>query len=437
MRGAPRNFSACRLTAAGTSALLLQLLGAAARAQVAQPQPVPDLIGPSARQEEAGVGMRLGSFLFLPSLQLGEEFENNVFSTHSDVHSDFITIARPAFDLISDWNVNAFALHAEGDLAQYSKFTSENSGDILVNAEGRLDISYGQYLDVDAGFQSLHEERSSPDQLQSVLLAGGTAAKEPTQFIVETGDLRYVYSPGLIKLELDGGIVAYEFTNTPTTNGGLAINSDRNRTEYTVTPRIGYEFLDGYQAYFQISGDRHQYQATFDASPERLRRDSSGYAASVGIDVKVSALITGTFYAGYEGQYYDDPRLSTVEGAYFGGSLRWDPTESTELKLTLSRQISDTIVVGSSGFWDTQVSLNVDQKLIEDVHLNGTVTYINSDYQGSNLDDSQYDLKAGAVWTLNRYVDVNLSAEWLHQTSNQPINGFDQEIVQLGLKLRL
>jgi hypothetical protein len=437
MRMGPRNHAVRHVVAAGMSAALVQLFGTDARAQVAQPEPVRDMVGPNAEPSASGVGTRIGTFIFTPSLEIGEEFENNVFSTNTAVKSDFITLVRPAFDLISDWDTNALALHAEGDVLQYTKFPSENAGNVIVDGEGRLDILHNEYLLISAGYQSLDEPRSSPDSIEAIQLAGGALGRVPNQFSLETGDLRYVYAPGLIKLELDGGLVNYQFTNTPTTNGGLAINSDRSRTEYTVTPKVGYEFLDGYQVYVQASGNRREYDDTFDATPEHLQRSSSGYAAAVGVDFALTSLLTGTVYAGYAGQTYDDPRLSTLQGDYFGGALKWDASESTKVKLTLSRSIAETIVVGSSGFWDTQVSANIDQIVYHDLRLTGTATYTNSAYKGIVLNDDQFDVKAAIIWSINRYLDVDASAEWLHQTSDQALEGFDQEITQLGVKLHL
>ncbi len=434
MSGGPRSY-AVRFAAAATVAMLGP--GAGAHAQVAQPEAVKDLVSPAAEPEQSGLGARFGSFILSPSLDVGEEFENNVFSTNSDTHSDFVTVVRPAFDLVSDWNVHAIALHAEGDVRQYSKFSGENAGDVIVSGQGRLDISNGQYFMVNAGYQNLQEPRSSPDSIEAVRLAGGTIASQPTPFTILSGDFRYIYSPGLIKLELDGSVFDYEFTNTPTVGGGEAINSDRNRAEYTVTPKIGYEFWPGYQVYVQASGDSRQYDSKFDATPERLERDSTGYATAVGVDFAASALLTGTFFAGYQSQFYEDPRLSTIQGAYFGGSLTWTATNSTAIKVSLSRQILETIVIGSSGFWDTQLSLNVDQVLFEGLHVNGSFSYNDSDYKGLVLTDNQYDAKAGLIWTINRYLDLDASAEWLHQSSSQPLGGFDQEIVQLGVKVRL
>ena len=449
MRGRSRTRATWSRIAAGLLvALLVQAAGTDAAAQVAQPEPVPDLVGPAQPPEKAvsaekshpeydPLGMRLGGFIFSPSILVGEEYEDNVFSTHSNEKSDFITHVHPAFDLVSDWDVHALALHAEADVLQYSRFSSENAGNIIVSGGGRLDILQGQYLELNAGYQSLQEDRSSPDSIEAVLLAGGTLARTPTQYSVETGNMKYVYSPGLIKFALDAGVINYQFTNTPTTNGGLAINSDRNRAEYTLTPKIGYEFLPGYQVYFQASGDSHDYVEKFDATPDRLQRNSAGYAAAVGVDFDISALITGTIFAGYEGQFYSDPRLSAIQGDYGGGSLLWNITDFTSVKLSFSRAIEDTIVVGSSGFWATQTGLSVEQEVYDDLLVSGGFTYIDSDYKGTPLTDDQYDLKATAAWKLNRNFEIDISTDWLRQTSTVEAGGFGQQITQLALKAKL
>jgi hypothetical protein len=435
-----KNYGAPRLVVTGIFATLLHGLGHGAHAQVAKPVPVPDLIDqaiPAELGDYDPIPVRLGSFTLAPSLVTGEEFENNVFSTQSGAKSDFITLFQPTVDLVSDWGVDAVALHAEANVAQFARFSTEDAHTFLINGDGRLDILTGQYLEAGVGYQSLQELRSSPDSIEAVLLAGGTEAKSPTQYTVMTGNLNYVYAPGLIKLEVKSSIVDYQFTNTPTTNGGLAINSDRSRAEYTVTPEVSYEFLQGYQAYFQVSGDRHQYDSTFDATPNHFQRSASGYAVSTGLDIDVTKSIVGNIFVGYEGQYYDDPRFGVNQGLYTGGSLVWHMTDLTSVGIIISRVIDDTIIVNSSGFWDTEAALTLSHSLYDDLFVTGTVAFINSDYQGITLNNDRYDLKGTVIWKLNRNFAVNFSTEWLHQDSNIASQGFDQENVELALKVSL
>ena len=448
MRVSPENYTIrWQVVAVITMVLVLNMVGGA-HAQVAQPVPVLDLTGTPLppeklsvaerlHAEDHAVDLRVGSFTLSPTIAAGEEFEQNVFSSHSGAQSDFITLVHPAFDLVSDWGLDALALHGEANVLQYGRFHSENEAQIVLQSNGRLDLARGEYLAVGAGYQSLYEPRSSPDSIEAVLLAGGTLAKYPTEYVVETGFLNYVYGPGPIKFELDNALIDYQFSNEPTTNGGIAINGDRNRTEFTVTPRLGYEFSPGYQAYVQVSGDRRQYEATYDATPDRLQRTSSGYAAAVGLDFDVNFAMSGSFYAGYQGQLYDDPRLGTTQGTYFGGSLLWNASDFTSVKLTASRSIQDTILLGSSGFWDTQAQIAVEHELRPDLLLTGELRIIDSAYQGIPLTDDQLGLGFGGVWRLDRDLSVNASAEWLRQTSNQALGGFDQEVMQLSLKLAL
>jgi hypothetical protein len=441
MLGMSRNYVVHRVVATGMSATLLHVVGNVAYAQVAKPVAVPDLVVQSTSPEELGdydpLNVRLGSFVLSPSLVTGEEFETNIFTTQSGAKSDFITVVQPSLNLVSDWGVDAIALHAAADVEQFARFTSENAHTFVIDGEGRLDILSGQYLEANIGYQSLQELRSAPESIETVMLAGGTLARSPTQFSVETANLNYVYAPGLIKLELKTGLIDYQFSNTPTTNGDLAINSDQSRAEYTVTPEVSYEFLPGYQAYFQVSGGRHQYDSTFDATPEHLRRSSTGYATATGIDIDITKSLVGNFFVGYEEQLYDDRRLNTNQGVYTGGSLVWHMTELTSISLGLSRAIDDTIIVGSSGFWDTEASITVNQELHNDLMVTGTVAYINSDYQGIALNNDRYDIKGGVVWKLNRNFAVNLTAEWLRQDSNILLQQFDQKDVELALKVSL
>ena len=260
-------------------AALMASFSVAALGQGSAPVVVPDLTLPAFAQEKISVidrahpeydevGYQFGPYILKPTISAAESVDSNILGSSSFERSDFITTIKPTISLDSDWASDAVGFYAEGDVAQYARYTSENVGNIIVRGDGRWDIDRGQTLAINAGYQVQHEDRYSPESQAAVSQAGGgTYAKYPTEYSLTNGGLTYVYSPSRLGFEVQATVNKYDYTNEPTLNGGLAIENDRSRVEYAITPRVSYELIPGYQAFIEGWANRHEYDSTFDATP--------------------------------------------------------------------------------------------------------------------------------------------------------------------------
>jgi len=424
-------------------------LGGSAWCQIAQPVPVPDLTQPGPAPEQISVGSRvppdseakgigLGGFVLRPSLELGEAFDSNIYGSHSGAKSDFVTSLAPILDIGSNWNDSAVALHAEGDFSRYARYGEENRDDALLQAGGRLDISRGQYLELGAGYQVRHEDPSSPDAIAAAQAAGpGAVVLFPTPFTVEVGRIAYVYAPTRIGLELSGTFDGYGFSDVRATNGVVVINTDRDREEYTLEPKLSYAFQPGYQAFVEASGDIRTYDSVRDATALHYERSSSGYGGAIGTDFNIDRLITGRVYAGWQTQRYQDPRLPAIAGPNFGVSVLWNVTQLTSVKLSGSRQELETILAGSSGVWDTTVEASVEHELRRNLVLTVGVAYDGDVYQGIAQTDDRFDATASARWTLNRNFSAAIRIDAVTRSSTLDMDRFGRNQIAFSIRGQL
>ncbi len=427
------------------TAMALILIAGAARAQVAQPVSVPDLTQPAVPPEFVPVdqrphpeydspGLHYGGFILDPSLDVSEEFNSNIYGLPI-VRSDFITTLTPAMDITSNWDSDAFGFHAEGDIAKHIKYFREDTSNAILQANGRLDIFHDQTLSLQAGYQALHEDRSSPDSIAQAQAAGvGVLALFPTPFNVLNGRFDYVYSPSRIGYELIGTVNKYSFSNVAAGDGGLVINSDQNREEYTLTPRLSYSFNSNFKLFVQGSGDIRSYDTARDASPDHFQRSSSGFGVALGSVFDIDRVVTGQFYIGYQSQNYDDPRLSSIDGVAFGGSVLWNITQLTSLKLSATRSTQETILQGASGLFDTTVEASVQHEFLRNVLLSVGVTFNNADYKGIRQTDDTYGIDAGLRWKINRYLTTGASVIYTKRSSNVGIDRFNRDQVMIDIK---
>jgi hypothetical protein len=416
----------------------IALFSRGAEAQVAEPMPVPDLTQPELAPEKQSVlqrapppgyetlDVRLGSFILDGSLDLDETFDSNIFATASNARSDFITDIAPRVAIQSDWSNHAVALVAQSTISRHAQNPAEDVEDAAVEAEGRLDIATGEYLQLAGGYQTLHEDRSSPDD---------NLGRFPTAYSLASGRLSYVRSQSRIGFGFDADISRYDYSNEPTAGGGEIVNKDRNRLEASLTPRVGYEVLPGYQAYVEATGDTRIYDQKFDRNG--LQRNSSGFSVATGIESGVGHIITGRIYIGYQQQYYDDPSLATFRAPYFGASVLWNVTQLTSLRFGLSDSIAETILPGASGAQQTLVSASVEHELERTLLLTGGVGYERDAYQGNQRTDGIYSANASVERLLNRVLSVKLVGGWQQRSSTVSGAGYDRETMMLVLKIRL
>jgi len=84
----------------------------------------------------------------------------------------------------SDWNVHALEFSAKGNTRRYVTQANENVTNFAVRGDGRLDILRDIYALGGAGYQLLHEDRSSPD---SVNATTDGVVRDPSAFGITVG----------------------------------------------------------------------------------------------------------------------------------------------------------------------------------------------------------------------------------------------------------
>src|SRR4051794_37383798 len=150
-----------------------------------------------ARPDYDPLGVHAGAFRIFPRAEIGEAYNDNIFAVKNNEDSDFITLLRPQVRAESDWGRHALALQAGAENGRYLDHTHENYLDGYVSADSRLDVVYGTFIRSGLGWQHLHEDRGSPDDVQG---------EEPTEYELYSANLGISRARGLISASLDGRV---------------------------------------------------------------------------------------------------------------------------------------------------------------------------------------------------------------------------------------
>lgn len=384
-----------------------------------------------ARPDYSPLGTPLGAFILYPSFNAIGEYNSNVYATSSDVKGDFLTRLQPGIDLRSNWVRHALNFHAAGDFERYAKQTSENENNFATDVDGRLDIRTDTYMTGSLGYQLAHEPRTSPNTQ--------TNQKNPTQYQLATGKIGFVRQRGIIGLDVDGQVNYYTYDNAVTGTGTPINESDRNRVEYSLTPRVTYQIVPGYRAFLQASGNERTYQSRTDQLG--YQHDSHGYEVDAGTAIALTNLINGEIYAGYLEQFYKDSRLPTASGPGFGGNLLWNITPLTSIRAKLTRTVEewDFEVAGSppvSSYLATNAHLGIEHQLHDNLLATAGVDYENDAFQGITRNDNVYGASAGLHYLMNRYINVGLDLSYQRRNSNVANISYSQEIIGASIRLQ-
>lgn len=410
------------------SVVVLVSFEAAAQVETVKTRPRPEL---------QPLGVRAGGFLFFPNIEVQQEYNDNIFATKHDTKDDFITSVKPGLSVESDWNNHSLNFSAGGDFGFYNntsgsgpKTSDQNYQDWNVASDGRLDVTRDIALFGGGGVAFLHEERGNPDEI------GG---KEPTKYYLFSAFASYVQNFDNLNFTLTPEFRRHDFDDTQAFNGPSINQDDRDRNEYSVSLRTGYEFTPAYEAFVRFGGNRRKYDETPDDNG--FDRDSWGYDAVVGLTFDLSGVTAGDVFAGYQKQRLnDDSNLDNIEGPTFGASLNWSATTLTTVGARVVRNIETTTLNGASGYWATLGELTVDHELLRNLLLNGTFTVTNNDYQDIPRSDWIYTAGVGAKYMMNRNFYATLGYRFRTRDSRNFNGGaadYNENRVRIALEAQM
>lgn len=331
-----------------------------------------------ARPEWDPLGIRLGSFNFLPSLGVAESYDDNVFADESNTKNDFITIISPRLLLKSDWGRHELYARATGDFGIYKSFTSENYNDYSFATGGRLDITRDQALSGGASYAKLHEDRSSPDDV------GGA---EVTTYDRAGGNVLYSHRFNRLgtRIEARGDHLSYD--DVPLFGGGTLDSSDRDRWETEGALRVAYNFLPTTAVFLRGAYNRDIYDQRLDDNG--FDRNAQGYRFDTGVEIDLTDLLKLEAGVGYLNESYSDSRLKTVSDPTGTLLATWNITRLTTLKANFQRTVEPTTLSSASAEVDTGGFISLDHELLRNLILTARFGYTNTFFEGiTRVDDT-------------------------------------------------
>lgn len=425
------------------NSMLLFLIGTSSQvfADTTTVQPNLDNTDDTVVSDYAAKGFRLGSFVAKPTLEVGTNWNSNIYNSDSKVRPDvnaFVTHVKPTLNVDSNWSRHAINLNVQSDIMNYIDHPSEDRQLVNVDLNGRLDVLRDSFAFARFGFINQPEQRGAPDSAVN--------ATKPTGHQTLLGQIGYDHKINRIHLDVNHLIAHDQFQNG-TTGAGTVIPNDQNRSRMTntSTAKIGYELAQGYEAFVKGSYNFINYDSQF--NQQGYERSSDGYKVVTGVAVDLTGKLKGDARIGYQSQTYKDARLGTVDGVAGGMTLKWTPTGLTTVTADVDRTINETTQLASgtanvaySSVLATAALVKVEHELLRNVLLSANTGYTYNQYQGNNLGnvaartDDIYSAGTTAKYLINRNFFADLSYLYGHR-STQNVQGvnYDNHTVYLGV----
>lgn len=371
----------------------------------------------------SALGIRLGSFLVLPSVEVTSGYSTNPSRAAGGSPAAVVTVAPQAI-LRSDWARHSASLTLRG---AYEKSSDDSqSAKVSFGAEGaaHLDVSQDLGADLGAGYKLDHQNVTDP--------AFPAGADRPPAVHTITGAAALVrgIGPSEFTVKVDGSRSIYE----DAVGSGVTIDQgDRNNAVGELRLRAGYKISPAVVPFAEAGIGRRVFDRTVNAGGYT---PSGGiYLARVGFAFNDGPVLTGEGAVGWRAEMRDDERLPSLAGLTFDSSLVWSPTRLLTATLNAATLFSPQPDPASAGSIKYDLSADIAYLLRTNFTLHALASAGIERFDNGGI-DLKYALGASADWRLNR--TLGLTAKFTHEWTDaaDTARDFTAETVNVGVRLQ-
>ncbi len=372
--------------------------------------------------DHAPLGVRAGSFLVIPKVELQETYNDNIYATEANEESDFITTAKAEIAARSNWSRHALNAVVKGDARRYADNNDENQENYTLATDGRVDVMRDTSIGGGISYAEDHEERGDPNTIGS--------PSEPVKYNTTLARIGAYRGLGKANARFDSEVKMLEFSNGTSTTGAAINNSVRDRNEYSQSLRLGYRLTDTFEGFVRGVVDNRVYDN------KTNNRTNRGQAVVAGTSFDVTGKTKGEAFVGTAKRKYSNAARPEISEPVWGGKVTWNATDLTSVIASVDRGIEETTLNGSSGFVSTDYRVVVEHALTRDILLKGNAGYTNNEYQGAAAFQREDDIMSAGVgvdYWMNRCLKAGLGYSYSDRDSNVTGGDYGRNAVMLKL----
>ncbi len=377
------------------------------------------------------LGVDVGGINLRPGITLSAGYDDNPNRTPKGgttrIKGSWLARADADLTARSDWSMHQLTGELRGSYTRY--FSAEDAS--RPEATGRLtyrhDFTRDTAAEVEGRF-TLETQRPGSPELNTTVVGRPMVYGYGASLGVS-----HNWQP--VTLSLRGAVDRTTYEDGKLSNGGVARQSDRNATQYTVRARAAYEASPGLKPFVEAAVDTRQFDESIDVNG--FKRSSNGLTGRVGAQLELTRLVTGEASVGYQTRDYEDARLRNLRGLIGDASLVWTATELTTVSLRGAMELNDTTIPGVNGAQARRAELQIAHALLRNVTLTGIASLNRQSYDGIGLTETTAQLGARAEWKLSRTLAVRASFTHERLNSTTPGADYTANVYLLGMRFQL
>ena len=366
------------------------------------------------------VGVRAGTWMFIPSLTIGGLYTSNAFATPTNKQSDIALQVRPMLRAYTLWEGNSLELQADAQSETYKRNPRLDSLDASFKGRGKFEIGHDAAILTNFRVAQLHDAVGS--------LTSPAGAVEPTPYTYILGDATYWKRFNRLSVSTGARIESYDYGSTRAQYGSIIDQSSRDGQIYTGHGRVEYVFTPSFGIFGAVEGNRRELRGT----PDRPL-SSEGYRALAGVSFELSRLIWGEVGFGYADQQFDSPAIGPVTGPAYRAQLVWRPTRTVDVKFKAESIITQAVDTDATGIRADNLQMSVDYEFRRNVIFSLGLIYEKDQFIGLTRKDNVYATLAEVRYLLNRHWTVSLRHQYTNRDSNIPTSTYDKHEIGLNV----
>lgn len=377
------------------------------------------------RSFAAPEGVRLGNFIFYPSVGQEAVYDSNIYGLAKEPVADWRFITTPTLSIQSDLPRHAFDMTIFGRFMNFADNTDQNYANFGALARTAIHIDHAHTFSATARASRENEERTASTAPRD--------AAEPVPIDRFNGSIGLTRDVGRLYGTVAATAEHLDFGSIRALDGSTLDQNYRDQTIYSAQLRAGYRFSPGYEIVGKVRVLR---QYNDGETPAADDRNSNGYEAAMGLAFETSPLFRWRLLAGWGGRYYDRSDIPDVQTGLFEAQMQWLASDRLTVTANASHEIVDEFGAADNGRIETSAGAIAEYEIRHDLVANAGLEYADLDFIGSSRQDRVYAATVG----LDYYYTKNwlFSAGYTFETrsSNEAEFDLDRSLVRVGAKLK-
>lgn len=425
----PRDLTGTRIGRFPDPAAIAPPVGRPAMPQTVAPglQPAPVQTQRRAPREDdpyAPLGIRAGSFLLRPAIELSAGYDTNPARSATGQKGSFVYRTEGELNATSEWSRHQLDLALRGAFSGYSAVESANRPEGDARIALRLDASRDLVFD---GALTARVDTESPS---SINLPAGTTTRVP--YYTFGSALGATQKFGRLSMGLRGTVDRSLYSDVE--SGGVTTSQEsRNYTTYALRLRTGYEVTPGITPFAELGVDSRVHDLSTDSSG--YQRDSRGLTIKAGSSFELARNLTGEASLGYTFRHYEDARLAYLRAPVVDAALTWSASPLTTVNVRAQSEIVETTLANSAGGVAYRGTMTLTHAFLRNFTATATLGLSRTDYDGINRVETGLNAGMRLEYKFNRMLAMRGSYAFERLHVNTPGENYNAHTFLLGMRV--